>query len=140
MDTRFISCLARTDLRHKLMYPCAWTQDGYTRIHFMKTGIKRHTEYAGRARTPEETADRKIWAVTQLQNWAHADPVRLALLAERFPKGVDTDSAVALLSAMGPLRARGHFVLVDGRAVPPADETASRRLWRELWDPVPASL
>lgn len=89
-------------------------------------------EYAGRARTEAEKEARKEDAIRVLTDWA-TTPARLALLYQRFPLGPEHYPAHRLLSAIGPLRACGHFVLVDGKPEPPPDETESQRIWRGLW-------
>ena len=96
--------------------------------------MKRHknADYAGRARTEAEQAERKADAIKVLTAWA-CTPARSALLTQRFPLGLDHYPAHRLLAAIGPLRACGHFVITDGRPEPPPDETEGQRIWRGLW-------
>ena len=95
----------------------------------------RRTVYndARRARTAAENHERKQHAVRQLQEWAGDNAVRLSLLAQYCPKGVAAYPASDLLSCYGRLRAKEHYVLIDGIAMPPPDETPTKTLWRQLW-------
>lgn len=102
------------------------------------TKVKRVYNDARRARTAEERAELKAYAIRQVREWMGDHPVRLSLAAQYFPKGVESYPAADLLATLGRMKGRDHYVLVDGIAVPPPNETPIETLRRELWGPDPS--